>query len=171
MAVFPAFLLHGFKFVRVPGLPDKVIKAQDQYPDRKRNQCQVFEIEFADQRVVIEPEKLAHHPVRVGADPDGDGQVMAEFRHVPPGAPGNDDRYHQGRNDHDNPQWFPYHTPGHIFEKPENNMQVFHFSVAQRDDITVVSITDDWGFQRIHGKGVSSDLKDAILIFCRQSAT
>lgn len=79
MAVFPAFLLHGFKFVRVAGLPDKVIEAQDQYADRKRDQCQVFESQFADQRVMVKTEKLAYHPVRVGADPDGDGQVMAEL--------------------------------------------------------------------------------------------
>jgi hypothetical protein len=83
----------------------------------------------------IEAGKLADHPVAVCGNPNGNGKVVAEFAHVLPCSPGNDDGHDQCWKNHYNAQWFPDHAPGHIFKQPEHDMQVFHFAVLQRNFI------------------------------------
>lgn len=43
MSFFSVFLLHGFKFISVAGFPIQVIEGKYQYPDRKRNDGEMFE--------------------------------------------------------------------------------------------------------------------------------
>ncbi len=80
--------------------------------------------------LTIEAGKFTDHPVRVGGDPNGDGEVMAAFGHILPRSPGDHDGNDQGWKDHRNPQWPPNHAPGHIFKKPKYDMEIFHFAVA-----------------------------------------
>lgn len=84
---------------------------------------------------VIKSDELTDHPVRVGGDPDGDGKVMAEFRHILPCSPGNHHGDDQCWKDHGNTQWTPYHAPGNIFKQPENDVQVFHPAVAEGNGV------------------------------------
>ena len=60
---------------------------------------------------------------------------MAYFTHVLPGTKSNNDRDQQRGNNHYDSQWPPYHTPTDIFKKPENNVEVFHFTKTEWDRI------------------------------------
>lgn len=84
---------------------------------------------------MIKVHELAYHPVRVGAYPEGDSQVMAKLRNQVAGTVGYYNRDHQSGDDHDDAQRFPYHTPAYIFKQPENDMEILHFTVLERDNI------------------------------------
>lgn len=101
----------------------------------------MFESEVTVHDVRVEADELTDHPVRVGGDPDGDREIMTKLRHVLSCSPGDDDGNDQRGKDHRNTQGPPYHTPGYIFEKPEDDVQVFHFAIAERNYITVISST------------------------------
>lgn len=77
-------------------------------------------------RVCIKVKKFADHPVAVGHDPHTNGQVMAKFTHNMACTPGYNERNNKGGKNHQNAQRFPDHTPGEVFKKPENNVQVFN---------------------------------------------
>jgi hypothetical protein len=47
------------------------------------------------------------------------------------GSPGNNDRDDQRRKNHQYAQRFPDHAPGHIFQQPKHDMQIFHSSKFQ----------------------------------------
>ena len=48
----------------------------------------------------IKAHEFTDHPIRVRTDPDSDGQVMAKFRNVLTGSPGDDNRNDKRWEDH-----------------------------------------------------------------------
>ena len=100
----------------------------------------MFVAERADERLCVELEELTDHPVRVGTDPESDGEVMTELRHVLPGSPGNDDGNDQRGKYHCYAKRLPYHAPRYVFKKPEYDMQVFHLPVTERDGIDIILV-------------------------------
>ena len=103
----PDFLLQCFKFIPVPGLPIQVIKSKRKNTQPKRDQGKMFISKIANQRPGIKLKEFTDHPIGVGTDPDRDGQVMTEFRHVLSCSPGNNDGNNQGWKNHRNTQWPP----------------------------------------------------------------
>ena len=91
----------------------------------------------AEQGFGIKAEKFANHPIAVGANPNRYGQVMTKFTHEMPSSPSNNNGNNHSWDNHYNSQRFPKHTPGNIFEKPKNDMKVFHFSVLKRNLINI----------------------------------
>jgi hypothetical protein len=85
--------------------------------------------------MVIEVKELADHPIRVGGYPQCNSQVVAKFRHKMPGPPGDDDGDDQCREDHGYTQGLPDQAPANVLKKPEYDVKVFHFPVAQGDGI------------------------------------
>ena len=77
--------------------------------------------------------EFADHPVTVSCNPNCNGNIVAKLTHVLPGAPAYNNGDNKCRDNHDNAQCFPTHTPAYIFKQPENNMQVFHLTVADGD--------------------------------------
>jgi hypothetical protein len=132
----PAFLLQCFKFILMPWFPVQVVEAQYENTQSEGDQGQVFVSKIARKVLSIKPKEFAKHPIRVGADPDGYGKVMGQFRHVLPCSPGDDNGNDECGKDHGDAQGFPDHAPGHVFEKPEDDMEVFHFAVAEGDSIS-----------------------------------
>ena len=102
MSVFLAFLLHSFKFVLVAGFPIGVIEGQNQQSDTEWNKGEMFVSEFSKKMFGIKSNKFADHPIRVGGDPDGDGEVVGKFRHILTRSPGDHNRNDQRWKDHGN---------------------------------------------------------------------
>ncbi len=71
---------------------------------------------FTKQDIAVEMKKFTNHPVTVCNDPEGYSKVVTKLTHVLPCSPGNNYSYKECWKDHCNAQWFPYHTPGYIFE-------------------------------------------------------
>jgi hypothetical protein len=71
--------------------------------------------------------------VAVCHDPDRNGNIVAKLTHVLAGTPADNNGNDKGRKDHGYAQWPPKHAPAYIFKKPENNVQVFHFTIADGD--------------------------------------
>lgn len=78
----------------------------------------------------IEMQKLTDHPIRVGSDPNYDCKVMANLTHILSRSYSNYNSNYKGWKDHGYSQWTPDHTPADIFQKPKNNVQVFHFTIS-----------------------------------------
>ena len=77
MMFFSVFLLHSFKFFLVPGLPVDIIKGEDENSDTERNHGKMLKGIMPGQHLAVKSYEFTDHPVRVGGDPDSDGQVMA----------------------------------------------------------------------------------------------
>ena len=80
-------VLHCFQFIFMGWFPYDVIKNQAKDTQNKRDDTEVFECIVAPKRFAVKVKEFADHPVAVGCNPNGYGQVMAQFAHVLPGAP------------------------------------------------------------------------------------
>ena len=82
--------------------------------------------------------KFADHPIAICNDPYGNGNIVAKLTHVLPGAPADNNGNDKGRKNHGYAQWPPKHAPAYIFKKPENNVQILHFSKANGDVVGLI---------------------------------
>jgi hypothetical protein len=78
----------------------------------------------------IKASKLTYHPIRVGAYPKYDSNIMAYLTHILSISVCDNDGNNECRKDHSNTKRAQNHTPADIFKQPKNNMKVFNFSVA-----------------------------------------
>ena len=84
--------------------------------------------------------KFADHPVRICRYPEYNGNIVAYFTNVLPGTNGNYDRDDKRWKDHGDTQWPPDHAPADIFKKPEHDVEVFHFAVANGNAVCCLFI-------------------------------
>ena len=122
--------LHRLNRIFMHWLPQQIIISQHQNTNAKRNNGQVFISYISIKSHRIKVKELTDHPIGIGAYPEYDSQVMTNFTHELAGSYCNEYSKKQGWKDHSNAQWPPYHAPADIFKQPENNVQVFHFTVT-----------------------------------------
>ena len=53
MTVFPAFLLHGFKFLLVSGFPIDIIEGENEQADAERNHGKMFKCIMPGQHLAV----------------------------------------------------------------------------------------------------------------------
>lgn len=82
---------------------------------------------------LIKMKKFAYHPIGIGGYPKYNSNIMAHLTYILPRTKGDDNGNDQRRKDHCYTQGPPDHAPAYIFKKPENNVKIFHFSIAERD--------------------------------------
>ncbi|WP_417940749.1 hypothetical protein, partial [Enterococcus faecium] len=64
----------------IPGLPVYIVISENDYTNYKRNDSQVFIGDITKNEFIVYMQKLRDHPIAIGHDPDGNGQIMTKFR-------------------------------------------------------------------------------------------
>lgn len=59
--------------------PDNVIKSKYKNADTKGNYSEFFKGDITGDNLCIEAKKLADHPIAVGGDPNGDGNIVTKL--------------------------------------------------------------------------------------------
>lgn len=115
----------------MPWPPPQIIIQQRQHAQYKWNDSKVFESVNVKKHIGIKMKELTYHPIRVGRNPEGNRNIMTNLTNILTGTVCNNDRNSKCWNYHRNAQWPPHHAPAYIFQKPENDVEVFHFSIMQ----------------------------------------
>ena len=122
---------HAFRYVSVTWLPIEVTIGKNNNPCSKRDERQVFIGYVACNDIGIKLQKFTYHPIAVGSYPYTNSKIVAKLTNIIPGTPGDNNRDEQCGDYHRYAKRPPNQAPADIFKQPENNMQVFHFAVAE----------------------------------------
>jgi hypothetical protein len=99
--------LHCLYLVGMARVPYCIVKCKAKHSQEKGDQSQMLVGNNAVKAKRVKFHKLADHPIGISADPKGDGQVVAQFRHHRSRAVNNYNGDGQRGDDHYNTQRFP----------------------------------------------------------------